>query len=115
MFKHAVKVVVDGKQAVHSQLVQLQGQSSFKIFLDGWSCTVRFLDDAGTSRYVGNVIDGHLYVDLYNHNNPLGESIFAPFTIAGADGKNIYMTYRTNLIDASLKVRSVEFVLWMDE
>jgi len=115
MFKHAVKVVVDGKRAVHSQLVHLQGQTSFKIYLDGWSCTIRFLDDAGVSRYSGNIIDGHLYVDLYNHNNSLGESIFTPFVIAGTDGKNIYMTYRTSLIDPSVKVRTLEFVLWMDE
>ena len=115
MFKHAVKVVVDGKREVHSQLVHLQGQTVFKIYLDAWSCTVRFLDDSGASRYAGNVVDNHLYVDLYNHNNSIGESIFTPFAVAGSDGKNIYMTYKTNLIDPVIKVRSFEFVLWMDE
>lgn len=108
------KTVVAGKTPVHTQVVHLLGQDSFEIFLDNWSCAVRFKSDEGISRYMGQVEDGKLYIDIYNHNNPLGEFLFTPFTIASISGRSVYMTYATNLVDSATLMRRFEYVLWMD-
>ena len=115
MLKYPVRVVVGGKKIVHSQLVHLQGQDEFRVYLGEWHCRIRFKNDDKGSRYSAVIENDILCLDLYNHNNHLDETIFEPFIIAGSEDGDIYMTYGTHIIDPVQKIRAFELVLWMDE
>ena len=114
MVMPVIKTIVGGQVVIHSEVVHINGQDRFDISINGWICTVRFKEDDGASRYSGVVEDGRLYVDLYNHKNTLGESITTPFVIAQIGSANIWMTYRTTMLEATIKARSFEYALWMD-
>lgn len=112
---YEVKSVVNGKKIISSNLVHLNGEKEFEIFVDAWSCIVRFKSDEGESRYRGVIEGEKLYLDLYNHTNQLSEAIFKPFAIAGDKRGDIYLTYFTQLIDPASEIRRFEYALWMDE
>jgi hypothetical protein len=114
MSNFAVKTVAGGKRVIHTAVFQLRNAFSFEIHIDGWSCTVRFKSDGGGSRYLGSTEGGRLYIDLYNHDNALGDTIADPFVIAGTDVGSVYMTYTVSLLNPDLGIRRVEYTLWMD-
>lgn len=109
-----VSTTVNGMTVVHTQAVHIAGAQSFDISINGYVCTVRFKSDEGGSRYIGVPADGKFYVDCYNHNNSLGESIFKPFPVAKLNEKTIWMTYYTNVVSTELNIRRFEYSLWLE-
>jgi len=99
----------------YSAVFQLKGKDSFDIHVDSWSCTVRFKSDSNAPRYSGAYENNRLYIDMYNHNNSLGDTIGEPFRIASAGDVHFYMTYTVSLLNDEQNVRRVEYALWVDE
>ncbi|WP_410952338.1 DUF6864 domain-containing function [Pseudomonas sp. S1(2024)] len=113
-FNHDCFVTVSGKRSVYSGAVVFSGDE-FKINVGGWYCVIKFEMDGGGSRYVTSLgADHELIITLYNHSNTLDDCVYKPFSIANMGEDKIYMTYTTNLIDPSDKVRAFQYTLWMD-
>lgn len=104
---------------VSSQSVSLTGENpELEIYLDEWSCIVRFLDDAENekSRYKVEVEEGKLHVNLYNHNSKQGEFIYSPFKVAKAGKWQIYLTYFTELHGGvTVGARRFDYHVWVEE
>lgn len=61
----------------------------------GLKFRIAFKDDSSsqTSRYVSEIIDQTLVLNLYNFNNSLGEGVLEPLVIASTNGRNIAITF----------------------
>lgn len=115
LYYPTVRTKVGKRQLICTNVVHLGGVELFEICLDSWSCNVMFVADSGVSRYQTDVdADGKLVVRLYNHNNPLGESIFDPITLARAGDTVISMTYWTQVITPGSSVRRLEYTIWVE-
>lgn len=119
MFLPVVKTKVGTKYMVSSQSVCLTGENpEFEIFLDEWSCVVRYLDDAENerSRYKIEVVEEKLYINLYNHNSKKGEFIYSPFKVAKAGRWQVYLTYFSELHGGSIVgARKFDYQVWVEE
>lgn len=110
-----VTSVVSDKKCVSSNVVHLSGVEEVKIQLDEWYFIVRFKSDEKGPRFEGEM-DGDVQVlSILNHDNPFGEAIFNPISVATyEDSKNIWFTYFTSLIDPVNKVRRFEYCIWVE-
>lgn len=116
MFAPVVRTKVGARYMISSQSVSLTGENpEMEIFLDDWSCMVRFLDDDGTSRYKVNVEQSKLYLDIYNHNSAKGDYYYTPIKIARAGKWQIFITYWTKLHTGSkVTSRKFDYHIWVE-
>lgn len=75
----------------------------------------RFLSDDGVSRYTGTIEDEVLYINLYNHKNPLGEGQLVPFEVALLDGKSLSVSYYLHTVGGPNESRRLEYVIYSSE
>jgi hypothetical protein len=119
MFSPVVRTKVGSRFLISTQSVSLTGTNpEFEIFLDEWSCIVRFLTDEenAKSRYKVNVNQDKLYLDLFNHISTTGELIFNPIKVAKAGRWQIYLTYWTKLHKGSSSgARTMDYSVWLEE
>lgn len=117
VFSPVVRAKVGARYLVGNQSVSLTGENpEVEIFLDKWSCIVRFLDDEGTSRFKLNVNQEKLYLDLYNHKSAKGNFIYSPIKIAKSGKWHIFITYWTKKHSgSSTEGRKLEYWLWAEE
>ncbi|MBC3336611.1 hypothetical protein HU732_09930 [Pseudomonas proteolytica] len=72
----------------------------------GLKFRIAFKDDfsSPTSRYVSEIIDQTLVLNLYNFNNSLGEGVLEPLIIATTNGRDIALTFYVFSIPSPLGV-----------
>lgn len=111
-----IKCVVGKKFVIGSGIIHTENNETIELFIRNWSCLIKFENEENTeSRYVSELVDNKLVIRLINHTNPLSESITTPFIIAGLNGKNIYMTYETALLNPTVSARRFHYTIWMDQ
>ena len=117
MFSPVVRTKVGARYMISSQSVSLTGENpEMEIYLDDWSCMIRFLEDEGKSRYKVNIVQGKLFLDLYNHKSTKGEFIYSPIKIAKSAKWQIYLTYWTKVhIGSSTGARKFDYHIWVEE
>ncbi|QXG35529.1 DUF6864 domain-containing function [Pseudomonas viridiflava] len=111
-----IRIVGTEKEVIHSAVIHVKNSEPTEIYLDDWSCTVVFKQDDGRTRYQGKIVDGKLILELYNHNDPFGSSIYTPMSIAKVgDIGSIYLTYTASRVDTVEDLRRLELIFWMDK
>lgn len=117
MFLPVVRTKVGARYMVSSQSVSLTGENpEMEIFLDDWSCMIRFLVDDGKARYKVNIVQEKLFLDLYNHVSTKGEFIYSPIKVANSGKWQIYLTYWTKLHGGSkTAARKFNYHVWVEE
>lgn len=107
-----LSVKVGGKDLITSGIIHLE-QAEFKIEISGLLIEFCFKTDEGLSRYSGNIIDTkNLVIDLFNHNNSLGEGCFTPLEIGALNNKKLYLTYCASTVSKEENKRRFEFALY---
>ncbi|MES2585664.1 MAG: hypothetical protein V4536_01955 [Pseudomonadota bacterium] len=109
------EVIVGNKKLVSSGLVHLD-EPRFEISIHGLVIEIVFISERDSApKYVGNVVDGRLRMELINHNNSLGEGVFTPIEIGKINDKSLYMTYYVFVPSASENKRSFEFAFYLGD
>lgn len=117
VFSPEVRTKVGNRFMVSSQSVPLTGENpEVEVFLDDWSCVVRFLSDDGKARYKVNEAQAKLYLDLFNHASVKGQYMYTPILIAQTDKWKIFITYWTKIYPGSKSLsRLLDYSIWVEE
>ena len=113
-----IKTYVGTKEVLTSGLVHVQGKEEIVISIDLIKIALQFKVDEGVSRYAGRTVPNDpnkLMLDLFNHNNPLGEGVYEPFEIATIEGRKLLMTYLATKPRLELDVYSLTYVLYLGD
>jgi hypothetical protein len=108
-----VSVEIDNLEVLHSGVVHLENKSELKIKISKLSLTFKFLSDDGDIRYTGRTEGNNLFIDLYNHNNVLGEGALTPLGFGTVNNRNVYITYFANTLVLEKQSRRFEYVIYL--
>ena len=109
-----LNVKVGDKDLISSGIIHLE-QSEFEITINTLVIRFCFIDDDGQSRFAGRIEESVLIVELYNHNNSLGEGVFAPLELGTLGNRKLYATYYVSTVQKEEKKRRFEFALYLGD
>lgn len=89
-----VKASVNGYEVVHTGEIHAV-ECPIDFVVAGLKFRVAFKDDSSNtaSRYISEIVDQMMVLNLYNFNNSLGEGVLEPLVIASTNGRNIAITF----------------------
>lgn len=108
-----VTVEIDDLEVLHSGVIHLENKSELKIKISTLSITFKFISDDGEIRYIGRTEGNDLFIDLYNHNNVLGEGALTPLNFGVINNRKAYITYFTNTLVVEKQSRRFEYVVYL--
>lgn len=89
-----VKASVNGYEVINTGEIHAV-ECPIDFVVAGLKFRVAFKDDSSNtaSRYVSEIIDQIMILNLYNFNSSLGEGVLDPLVIASTNGRNIAITF----------------------
>lgn len=107
------KIGIGDRELVLSAVVHLNGTEPVIVTVANLRVVLTFKTDSAEARYTGFVEDGSLNLELYNHNNSLGEGELSPMEVAIVGGRKLYMTYVASTLNTAAEIRRLEIAFYM--
>ncbi len=94
-------------------VVHLEGTDPITVTVANLKFIFHFKSDDEGPRYTGTFKEGALYLDLFNHKNPLGEGKLTPFEVAQVGGRPLSITYYASTVNADTSARRFEYAFYL--
>lgn len=107
-------VKVGGKELIFSAIVHLD-RNECEIEIDKLKLVFCFKSDGGEKRYSGRTEEGKLTIDLFNHDNALGEGVFSPLEFGHLNGRKLFITYCVSTVAIEENKRRLELAFYLGD
>ncbi|HDT5888160.1 DUF6864 domain-containing function [Aeromonas dhakensis] len=105
-----VKVTTNNLEVIASGVVHLT-TNDVQFQIANLKINLCFKSDSGNGRYEGRIENGELFLDLFNHNNSLGEGRVDPVPIGEVMGRQLFISWYANTVSDNLRQLSYSFML----
>ncbi|MEZ8107338.1 DUF6864 domain-containing function [Vibrio cortegadensis] len=101
--KYPLKISTSGYSVIASGVVHLAG-TEIKFELSNLVIKYKFIsDNEDTTKYVADVVNGELTINLHNFSNSLGEGKLEPVEIGTLGGKRLFATWFVDTVTGTLR------------
>lgn len=108
--QYPVKIITAGFEVISSGVVHLS-EPEVKFVIGNLVFKFRFKTESGDTRFVANVVDNEMVIDLYNFKNALGQGQLKPLEVGRIADRILFITFFVNTIDIDHRQFSYTFML----